>query len=316
MPTSSPMHPGQLLVTEEQMAALVAAQFPRWRELPVRACPSDGTENALFRIGDDLVARLPLLGDDADAKRQEIRREIDAARRIEGATRVPTPRFAALGGPGPHYPLPWSVYHWIPGTTATAADVHDSTAFAEDLAHFVLQVRALDTEGRTFRGRGRGGVLTAHDDYVAQGLQRSRELIDTHALARLWERLRGTPRTEPDTWTHGDLMPGNLLTDGGRLAGVIDVGQAGVADPALDLQPAWNHLGPTAREAFRLALGADDAAWDRGKGWAFAQAIGCLWYYRETNPVMSDLARSTLLALLEDEAVPPARRRPTLTPPA
>lgn len=295
------MHAGQLLVTEDQVAALVAAQFPRWKELPVRACPSDGTENALFRIGDDLVARLPLLGADADAKLQDVRREIDAARRIAGATRVPTPRFAALGAPGPHYPLPWSVYHWIPGTAATAAGVQDSTVFAEDLARFVLEVRALDTGGRTFRGRGRGGVLAGHDEFVAQGLDRSRELIDTEALARLWKRLRGTPRTEPDTWTHGDLMPGNLLADGGRLAGVIDVGQAGPADPALDLQPAWNHLGPDAREAFRRTLGADDAAWDRGKGWALAQAIGCLWYYRETNPVMSDLARSTLLALLEDE---------------
>ncbi|MDH6228742.1 MULTISPECIES: aminoglycoside phosphotransferase family protein [Streptomyces] len=302
MPSSPPMHAGQLVVTEQQMTALVAAQFPRWKELPVRACPSDGTDNALFRIGDDLVARLPLLGDDPDGKLQDIRREIEAAARIAGATRVPTPRFAALGEPGQGYPLPWSVYHWIPGTTATAADVHDSTAFAEDLAAFVLDVRALDTEGRVFRGKGRGGLLGGHDDYVASCLEKSRDLIDTPALARLWERLRRTPRTEPDVWTHGDLMPGNLLTERGRLAGVIDVGQAGVADPALDLQPAWNHFGPAAREAFRLALGADDAAWDRGKGWALAQAVGCLWYYRETNPVMSNLARSTLLALLEDEA--------------
>jgi aminoglycoside phosphotransferase (APT) family kinase protein len=296
------MHDGQILVTEEQVAELVAAQFPRWKELQVRACPSDGTENALFRIGDDLVARFPLLGDDPRSKLGEVRREIDAARRIADATRVPTPRFAALGEPGPHYPLPWSVYHWIPGTTATVAGVRDSAAFAEDLAGFVLEVRGLDTEGRVFDRQGRGGVLGDHDDYVADCLDRSRDLIDTRALAGLWERLRRTPRTEPDTWTHGDLMPGNLLADGGRLAGVIDVGQAGVADPALDLQPAWNHFGPAAREAFRLALGADDDAWDRGKGWAFAQAVGCLWYYVESNPVMSDLARTTLLALLEDEA--------------
>ncbi|WP_257230975.1 aminoglycoside phosphotransferase family protein [Streptomyces sp. UH6] len=302
MPPTTPMHAGQLMVTEEQMAVLVAAQFPRWKQLPVRACPSDGTDNALFRIGDDLVARLPLLGDDPDTARRDVRRQIEAAAKVAEAARVPTPRFVALGEPGPGYPLPWSVYHWIPGTTATAADVQDSTAFAQDLAAFVLDVRALDTEGRVFRGKGRGGLLGGHDDYVASCLERSRDLIDTHALAGLWARLRRTPRSEPDLWTHGDLMPGNLLTERGRLAGVIDVGQAGVADPAVDLQPAWNHFGPAAREAFRVALGADDDAWDRGKGWALAQAVGCLRYYRETNPVMSDLARSTLLALLEDEA--------------
>jgi aminoglycoside phosphotransferase (APT) family kinase protein len=301
MPIRSLMHAGQLVVTEEEMAALVAAQFPRWRELPVRACPSDGTDNALFRIGDELVARLPLLGDDPDAKLKDVRKEIEAAARIADATSVPTPRFAALGEPGPGYPLPWSVYHWIPGIPATAADLHDSTAFAEDLAAFVLEVRALDTEGRVFARGGRGGVLTDQDEWMDRCLGESRGLVDTVALARLWERLRDTPRTEPDVWTHGDLMPGNLLTANGRLAGVIDVGQAGVADPALDLQPAWNYFGPTARESFRAAVGADDAAWDRGKGWAFAQALGCVWYYVETNPVMASLARSTLAALLEDE---------------
>ncbi|MEU6160674.1 aminoglycoside phosphotransferase family protein [Streptomyces sp. NPDC047130] len=301
MPASPAMHTGQLTVSETEMAALVATRFPRWKDLPVRACPSDGTENALFRIGDDLVARLRLLGDDPDATLNDIRREAEAAAAIEAATTIPTPGFVAFGEPGPGYPLPWSVYRWIPGTPATASDAHDSTAFAEDLAAFVREVRAIDAEGRVFRGRGRGGLLTDHDDYVAQGLEESRELIDTQALARLWDRLRDTPRSGPDVWSHGDLMPGNLLADGGRLAGVIDVGQADVADPALDLQPAWNYFAPAAREAFRAALGVDDATWDRGKGWAFAQAIGCLWYYRETNPVMSNLARTTLQALLDDE---------------
>jgi aminoglycoside phosphotransferase (APT) family kinase protein len=94
-------------------------------------------------------------------------------------------------------------------------------------------------------------------------------------------------------------MPGNLLAKDGRLAGVIDVGMFTVSDPAMDLQPAWNLFDPTAREAFRTAVGSDDAQWRRGMGWSFAQAIGCLWYYVETNPVMSRTAHHTLTALLE-----------------
>ena len=76
---------------------------------------------------------------------------------------------------------------------------------------------------------------------------------------------------------------------------------AGPADAALDLQPAWNLLDVTAREAFRATIGSRDDEWDRGKGWALAQAIGCLAYYRETNPVMSRTAYRTLTALLNDE---------------
>ena len=103
-------------------------------------------------------------------------------------------------------------------------------------------------------------------------------------------------------WTHGDLMPGNLLARDRRLAAVIDVGGLAPADPALDLMPAWNLMEPTARQAYRAALDVDDPAWDRGKGWAFAQAVGCLYYYRVTNPVMSATARRTLEALLSDAA--------------
>ena len=193
------------------------------------------------------------------------------------------------------------VYRWLPGNDVWAAGVADSADFAHDLASFVVALRSMDTEGQGLHGSGRGGLLTSQDDYVATGLGRSHGLIDVDALTGLWSRLRQTPRFEaPDVWTHGDLMPGNLLTSDVRLCAVIDVGGLSTADPALDLMPAWNLMGPGVRQGYRVALDVDEPERDRGKGWAFAQAIGCLPYYRVTNPVMSDIARRTLLALLTD----------------
>jgi len=164
----------------------------------------------------------------------------------------------------------------------------------------------MDTEGRRFAGDRRGGLLATAESYVPIYLDRAVGMIDTDGLRRLWARLRVTPRHAPDVWTHGDLMPGNLLASAGRLAAVIDVGSLAPADPALDLQPAWNLFDPGARAAFRIAVGADDQDWDRGKAWALAQAIGCLAYYRVTNPPMSQTARRTLQALLDDETNPAA----------
>ena len=69
----------------------------------------------------------------------------------------------------------------------------------------------------------------------------------------------------PPVWLHADLMPGNVLIDGGRLAAVIDFGCIG-AEPACDLFPAWNILRPARREVFREALAVDDATWIRGRG--------------------------------------------------
>ena len=38
---------------------LVVGQFPQWADLPIQRVPSAGTDNALYRLGDDLLVRLP-----------------------------------------------------------------------------------------------------------------------------------------------------------------------------------------------------------------------------------------------------------------
>jgi hypothetical protein len=49
----------------------------------------------------------------------------------------------------------------------------------------------------------------------------------------------------------------------------------------------------------RADLGCDDAEWERGKAWAFAQAMGLVWYYVTTNPTMASVGRRTLDRLLQ-----------------
>ena len=297
------MHPGQLHVTAAQVTALVGAQFPRWRRLPVRPVRSTGTVNLLYRLGEDLVLRVPLQPGGVQKTRLGLEAEADAARRLLGRLPVASPEPVALGEPGPGFPLPWAVYTWLPGIVASEAEVAASTGFAGDLAVLVVALRSMHTEGRRFAGHARGGLLTDMDEDVAAYLDDAEGMIDTERLRRLWSRLRASPRADSDRWTHGDLMPGNLLVSAsGRLAAVIDVGGLAPADPALDLQPAWNLLDAAPRAAFRSALDVGDDEWDRGKGWALAQAIGCLAYYRVTNPYMSETARRTLQALLDDES--------------
>lgn len=99
-------------------------------------------------------------------------------------------------------------------------------------------------------------------------------------------------------WLHADLMPGNLLVEGGRLASVIDFGCMGVGDPACDLFPAWNLLPADARQVFRETLGVDDAAWRRGRGRTLSQALIALPVHRKTNPAMARNARHVIRAVL------------------
>jgi aminoglycoside phosphotransferase (APT) family kinase protein len=293
------MHPNQLTVTIGTVEALVAEQFPAWAELPIRAVASQGTVNALFRIGDRLAARFPLQPASVSETLRSLQSEAAAARELAGSTRFPTPEPVALGAPGHGYPLPWAVQTWIPGVDATKADPGESAAFAHDLADFIRSVRAIDTRGRAFTGSGRGGALASQDEWMQTCFSRSQGLLDVPRLRRMWQGLRTAPRGgDADVMTHGDLVPGNVLVAGGRLAGVLDVGGLGPADPALDLVGAWHLLESRPRQVLRADLGCGDQQWQRGKAWAFAQAMGLVWYYTTSNPVMAALGRRTLDRLL------------------
>jgi aminoglycoside phosphotransferase (APT) family kinase protein len=292
------MHPDQLSVKVETVQELVANQFPEWSGLPITGIASQGTVNALFRIGDQLVARFPLQPAAVDETRRWLESEAEAARELLGRTPFATPEPVAIGEPGIDFPLPWSVQTWLPGTTATEVDPGDSVAFADDLATFIKAVRSIDTRGRRFARPGRGGDLRAHDAWVQTCFQRSQNLLDVPRLRRMWAQLHELPRVAADVMTHGDLIPGNVLVSNGRLSGVIDVGGLGPADPALDLVAAWHLLETKPRQVLRERLANDDLEWQRGKAWAFEQAMGVVWYYVDSNPVMSQMGLRTLSRIM------------------
>lgn len=292
------MHEGQLAVDAGQVRRLVAGQFPEWADREVHPVASAGTVNALFRIGDDLVARFPLVGGDTEEVRRSLADEAERSAELARSTSVPTPVPVALGEPGEGYGLPWSVQTWVPGTDANKRDPGGSVGFAADLASFILELRRLDTRGRTFDGSGRGGALGLHDDWMETCFANSAGLFDVPAVRALWQELQVLPRSGPDVMSHTDLIPGNVLTDGDRLAGVLDGGGFRAADPALDLVAAWHLLEPVPRRVFRDAIGGTDLEWDRGRAWALEQAMGAAWYYEQTNPTMSRMGVRTIERLL------------------
>jgi len=295
------VHPNQLTIPHETVRKLVDAQFPQWRDLPIRQFASQGTVNALFRIGERLAARFPLEPGDVGSTRRWLESEAEATRELLGRTRFRTPEVVALGEPGEGYPLPWSVQTWLPGTAASVEDPGGSVAFAHDLAEFIGGVRAIDTRGRAFNGKGRGGDLRSHDAWMATCFEYSEGLMDVPRLRRMWGVLRELPRSAAgDVMTHGDPIPGNVLVRDGRLAGVIDVGGLGPADPALDLVGAWHLLEASPRQVLRADLSSDDLEWERGKAWAFEQAMGAVWYYVKSNPAMSLMGQRTLHRITAD----------------
>jgi len=294
------MHHDQLAISVPQVASLVADQLPEWAGETIEQVPGSGTVHAIFLIGGQLAVRFPLRPGDPVATRAALEKGAAAAYELGLVSPFPVPHTVHMGDPGHGYPMPWSAQTWIEGVVATPTSCADSADVATDLLLLIGALREADTRGRHFAGTGRGGRLTDHDAWVAECLDRSEELLDTAPLRSLWSTLRTLPREDPDVMSHTDLIPGNLLLDDDHIVGVLDGGDFQAADPALDLVCAWHLLGPTTREILREGLSCSDVQWERGKAWAFEQAIGLHWYYRDTNPSMSEVGRTTLERLVED----------------
>jgi aminoglycoside phosphotransferase (APT) family kinase protein len=116
----------------------------------------------------------------------------------------------------------------------------------------------------------RGVPLSTRDAHTRAAIASLNDMLDTGVVTAAWDAALQTQAWHgPPVWIHGDLSPGNLLVERGRISAVIDFGCLGVGDPACDLIVAWNLLSAQTRDVFRAALPVDDATWARGRGLSF-----------------------------------------------
>jgi aminoglycoside phosphotransferase (APT) family kinase protein len=291
------MHRDEVDTSLPVVARLIASQFPHWADRPIEPIRSTGTVNAIYRLGADLCVRLPRVGRWVPDLEHELRWLPLLAHHL--AIAIPEP--VAQGRPGGAYPFPWAVFTWLPGVPWSRAGVDDEGEAARHLAAFLRALHAVDpTRGPA---AGRSGSLGARDARTREAIEEAGALIDAHGATAAWEAAIRLPEWSGEpVWTHGDLLPPNLLVDRGRLSAVIDFGIAGVGDPACDLLAAWSAFSAAARMDFRAALEVDDATWARGRGWALSVALLIIPYYATSNPSFSEMARRTIEEIVREHA--------------
>ena len=290
------MHTDAVTTDAELVRRLLRAQFPRWADLPITRLSSGGTVNAIYRLGADLIARLPLRPAGAAA----IATEAWLLPRLAPLLPLPIPEVVASGAPAAEYPLAWAVYRWIDGRNPVEGQLAEPELVARDLAGFAVALRRIDLPGGPSAHRGRPLIAEDREMRAAvETLRHTDEPFDADEITAAWAAaLAAPPWTGRACWTHSDLMPSNLLLAGDRVCAVIDFGAAGTGEPATDLVPAWNLLPASARQVYREAVDVGDATWARGRGWALSMAVIQLPYYRSTNPIISANARHVIRAVL------------------
>ena len=256
--------PAEVAIDTALVRELVGSQFPDLSHLPIRPAPS-GWDNAMFRLGASLAVRLPRRAAAVPALLNE-QRWLGTA---TGAVEIPVPIPQRCGGPAPSYPWAWSVVPWFPGRPADEGPVHHGQAGR--LGAFLNRLHQAAPRAAPVNPH-RGVPLAARAGDVGMRLDRALDGEPAlHAAVRaIWQEALAAPVDLTPRWIHGDLHPRNILLADGALSAVIDWGDLGAGDPAVDLAAFWMLFDDAAARRAGLAAygGISAATRARAQGWA------------------------------------------------
>ena len=241
-------------IDADMVRALLTAQHPDLAHLPLSA-PIEGWDNTVFRLGENQAVRLPRRA--MGARLGET--EWEGLPRISPNLTFPVPVPRRLGEPGNGYPWRWSVVPWISGERAFEAPLTE--AGARDLGLAIAQIQltyAADAPVNPYRSGTLEDVAELFDARVGAAVAAGDlSAGQGDGLRAIFEAGAATP--EPSrTWGHLDLHGANILTHRGRLAGILDWGDAASADPATDLGQACVLVGRDKVDALLGAYGTAD----------------------------------------------------------
>ena len=262
-----PAPAAEIEIDADLVRTLLRAQHPDLADLPLARGP-EGWDNQQWRLGDDLVVRLP--------RRALAARTVSSEIRFLGrlpALPIPVPRPVRIGAPGPGYPWPWLITSWFPGSPAATTAAWDRADAATRLGGFLAalhQPAPADAPLNPFRGVPLADRADRFTELAAEA-----GLEDGDPGFSIWARaLAADPWAYAPVWVHGDVHPHNLLVHEGRLSAVIDFGDLTAGDPATDLAAAWMLLERDDRDRFWHAYArtathhvAQDLR-DRARAWA------------------------------------------------
>lgn len=277
--------------------SLLREQHSDLASLPL-AEAGEGWDNKLYRLGTDLVVRLP--------RRQAAAALIDHEQRwlphLALRLPLPVPVPVRVGGPGPGFPWSWTIASWFAGRNAASAACSNAHETAIRLGGFLAalhQPAPSDAPSNPFRIS-----LAGRADAFLARLQCIEPSVDSARAIVAWNSALAAPAyAAAPVWVHGDLHPGNLIVHDGVLSAVIDFGDLTAGDPAVDFAVVWMLFQPAERQVFREASGRiDDPTWSRARGWALTLGVAYLASSLD-NPLMGRIGSATIAAVLADEAL-------------
>jgi aminoglycoside phosphotransferase (APT) family kinase protein len=260
-------------ITLELAKKLISTQFPEYAHLSVSDVEQQGHDNRTYRIGEDMLIRMPT----AESYALKVPKEQELLPKLDKHLSIAIPTPIKMGWPSADYPYPFSIYKWLEGRSANHVQLDDGLleGIALQLATFLKELHSISDVNGPGPGQHnwwRGDHVSIYDKGVREQIANLEYIIDSDSALELWERACATKWNKAPIWIHGDFAVGNILIKDNKLSGVIDFGGTAMGDPACDLVIAWTYLRGKAREIFISTMDLDEDTWLRTRAWVLWKA--------------------------------------------
>jgi len=289
------------MITIELAKKLIANQFPEYANLDIVSVEKQGHDNRTYRLGPDLLIRMPVAGSYA----LKVPKEHKLLPKLSSQLSINIPEPIKIGAPSKDYPYPFSIYKWLEGQSANHLTIDDTIleSIALQLANFLKELELIDEVDGPTPGQHnwwRGDHISIYDKGAREQIAHLADVIDRNEALDLWIKACATKWHKPSVWIHGDFSSGNILIKDNKLSGVIDFGGMGIGDPACDLVIAWTFLKDKSRSIFKESIDLDDATWLRAKAWALWKATFELCQINDKNSNEARLQKNIISSVLND----------------
>lgn len=287
---------GSIAITETIVKELVKMQFPEYEHLQIQAVKRSGHDNRTFHLGNDMTVRLP----STKAYEPQIEKENKWLPYLQRYLSYEISAPLCIGSPTFLYPMKWSINKWIEGDCLLEAKDVDKKQLAIDLNNYLKELQKIPVMDAPRAGEHnffRGGDLKVYEVQTLEAIEKLKNDLPKEHLLAIWNKCIAT-NSDLEVFVHGDVAPGNLLLQHGKLNAIIDFGVLGVGDPSCDYAMAWTYFDEDSRMHFLADL-SDDMI-QRARGWALWKA---LITYDDENTMFKENAHATINAILNEKMV-------------
>ena len=129
-------------ITPDLARELIAEQFPEYAHLPITSVEKQGHDNRTYRLGQDMLIRMPT----AESYALKVPKEQSLLPKLAPHLTVSIPAPIKMGNASPRYPYPFSIYQWLEGVSINllVLDNECLEKLASDLARFLKELQGIN----------------------------------------------------------------------------------------------------------------------------------------------------------------------------